>query len=367
MPVSVIVGGQFGSEGKGKTALFWARKNRAEIAVRVGGSNSGHTAFDNGGVRHVFRHLPTAVLLPDIISVLGPGSYIDPEVFLAEIKHVNATPERVIVDPNAFVITPAHKSLEGRSRLDERIGSTLSGTGEAVVDRIRRRSRNNLASEHPYLKSFTTHGPTRTFLRRRLSQNARIIIEGTQGFGLSNLQSSDYPRATSRDTTAAAFVAEAGISPIDVDEVVLVLRAFPIRVAGNSGPFPQETDWETIAEEGDWTVLVEKTTVTGKVRRVARFDPSVVNAAIEANRPSTLVINHVDYFDAKITSRKSSLKVVRELKKIEKMIARKADWIGVSQSDLIPRDSWIDQGVLPKSIEITENVAGILVRELRQP
>ena len=362
MPVSVIVGGQFGSEGKGKTALFWVRMHRAEIAVRVGGSNSGHTVFDKKGVRHVFRHLPTAALLPDTISVLGPGSYIDPEVFLAEIEHVNGTPDRVIVDPNAFVITPAHKDREARSRLDERIGSTLSGTGEAVVDRIRRRSRDNLACEHPHLKAFTTHGPTRTFLRGRLEQNARIIIEGTQGFGLSNLQSCDYPRTTSRDTTAAAFVAEAGISPIDVDEVVLVLRAFPIRVAGDSGPFPRETTWRRIAQEGNWTGLVEKTTVTGRLRRVGRFDPAVVNAAIEANRPTTIVINHVDYFDANITPKKSTLSAKRGLNRIERMIDRKADWIGVSPSDSVQRDPWFslvvakEQGLAPKS-DTSENQA----------
>ena len=343
MPVSVIVGGQFGSEGKGKTALFWAMKHRAEIAVRVGGSNSGHTVCDNNGVRHVFRHLPTAALLPDTISVLGPGSYIDPEVFLSEVDRVKGTLDRIIVDPNAFVITFAHKELEAKSRLGERIGSTLSGTGEAVVDRIRRRSRENLACEHPRLKPFTTHGPARTFLRGRLEEKARIIIEGTQGFGLSSLQSCDYPRATSRDTTAAAFVAEAGISPIDVDEVVLVLRAFPIRVAGDSGPFPRETDWQTIAKEGGWTELLEKTTVTGRVRRVGKFDPAVVKAAMEANRPTTLVINHIDYFDAKITSNKPSSLAVKGLNTIERMINRKADLIGVSPPDLVQRDSWIGQ------------------------
>ena len=341
MPVSVVVGGQFGSEGKGKTALFLAKERCADVAVRVGGSNSGHTAYDCQGVRHVFRHLPTAALLPNTVSLLGPGSYVDPEILQAEIESVGATPDRVIIDPNAFVITPAHKEHEAKRRLDVRIGSTLSGTGEAVVDRVRRQSRDNLASEHPYLQLFTTRGPIRTFLRDRLSQNARIVIEGTQGFGLSNLQSCHYPWVTSRDTTAAAFVAEAGVSPLDVDEVVLVIRAFPIRVAGDSGPLPKETDWQTIAREGGWTELEERTTVTDRVRRVARFDPRVVNAAIEANRPTKLVINHVDYFDATTLDGELTSRPIQGLIEIEQMLDRKVDWIGVSPLDLIPRDCLI--------------------------
>ena len=340
MPVSIIVGGQFGSEGKGKTALFWAKERSAEIVVRIGGPNSGHTAFDNAGARHVFRHLPTAALLSDTISVLGPGSYIDAEVFRSEIDHVGATPERVVVDPNAFVITPSHKRRETRSRLDQRIGSTLSGTGEAVVDRIRRRSRDCLACQHPYLKSFTARGPVRTFLRTRLRKGERVIVEGTQGFGLSNTQSPDYPKATSRDTTAAAFAAEASISPLDVDEVVLVLRAFPIRVAGDSGPLPQETDWQTISKQANATGLVERTTVTGRVRRVARFDPGVVTAAIEANVPTSVVLNHVDYFDAEVAGGRSSPRAQTELRRIESLMHRRVDWVGVSPRDLILRDAW---------------------------
>ena len=250
MPVSVVVGGQFGSEGKGKTALFLAKELCADVAVPCGWFKFwpyGPTIAKEYAMCSD-SSLPRCCC-PRIVSLLGPGSYIDPDILQAEIESVDAE-DRVIIDPNAFVITPAHKEHEARRRLGERIGSTLSGTGEAVVDRVRRQSRDNLASKHPYLQRFTTHGPVRTFLRDRLSRNERIVIEGTQGFGLSNLQSCHYPRVTSRDTTAAAFVAEAGVSPLDVDEVVLVIRAFPIRVAGDSGPLPKETDWQTIAREG---------------------------------------------------------------------------------------------------------------------
>ena len=86
-------------------------------------------------------------------------------------------------------------------------------------------------------------------MREHLEAGQRIIIEGTQGFGLSLLHSKYYPFVTSRDTTAAAFVSEAGLSPLDVDDIVLVLRAFPIRVGGNSGPLPNEIDWDTVTSE----------------------------------------------------------------------------------------------------------------------
>jgi adenylosuccinate synthase len=208
MPVTVIVGGQFGSEGKGKVAHHLAREQRATIAVRVGGSNSGHTVIDRSGIPRVFRVLPTPALLDDVICVLGAGSYIDVDVLLAELKVTELPPERLLIDPNAFVITDDHKHTENQWGLRERIGSTGSGTGAAAVDRITRRSSAQLAQHDPRLDQYTRR-PTRLFLRAALNRDERVIIEGTQGFGLSVLHSPYYPKATSRDTTAAGFVSEA--------------------------------------------------------------------------------------------------------------------------------------------------------------
>ena len=339
MPVTVVVGGQFGSEGKGKTALFRAREMEASFAVRVGGSNSGHTAYDGNRVCHTFRHLPTAVLLPGTTCVLGPGSLIDPDVLRGEVERIGLSRERLIVDPCAFVITEEHRQREEQLRFEGHIGSTLSGTGEALVDRLRRRSPLNLAREHPYLSQFVS-GPVRTILRRSLARGERIVVEGTQGFGLSNLQSRDYPYATSRDTTAATFVAEASLSPLDVDEIVLVVRAFPIRVSGNSGPLPSETDWPTISREGGHMGLEERTTVTKRIRRVARFDPEVVRAAIEANAPTKLILNHVDYFDSKVAGAgRITSRALGKVEDIESRIGRRFDWLGTSPWSFIPRAS----------------------------
>ena len=237
MPATVIVGGQYGSEGKGKVALAVARRTGATVAVRVGGSNAGHTVYDEDGIRHVFRHLPTAALLPETICVLGPGSLIDPGVLLCEAERLGLSTDRLVIDPLASIITSTCKQRECDFGLGGRIGSTLTGTGEALIDRLRRSPTARLARNDAHLARFTST-PVRDFLRQRLQAGQRVVIEGTQGFGLSNLQSPYFPFATSRDTTASAFVSEAAISPLDVDEVVLVIRTFPIRVGGNSRPSP---------------------------------------------------------------------------------------------------------------------------------
>jgi adenylosuccinate synthase len=138
MPVTVVVGGQFGSEGKGKVAHYIARKQHAKIAVRVGGSNSGHTAIDRSGVPRVLRVLPTPALLDGVICVLGAGSYIDVDVLLSELKAAQLPPDRLLIDPNAYVIREEHKLSEKQWGLRERIGSTGSGTGAAIVERITR-------------------------------------------------------------------------------------------------------------------------------------------------------------------------------------------------------------------------------------
>jgi adenylosuccinate synthase len=294
MPVTVVVGGQYGSEGKGKVAHYLAKEMNATVAIRCGGPNSGHTVIDPNGNPIIFRQLPTPSILPDIICVLCAGSYIDPEVLLPEIEISGIDRDRLYIDPNAVIITPEIRETEIKARLVESIGSTGSGTGEAVIRRIKRSPDLLFAKDVIELGHYIKD--TKTFLRKQLSNNQRIILEGTQGFGLSLIHSEHYPYVTSRDTTAAGFVAEAGLSPLDVDDVVLTIRAFPIRVAGNSGPLLGEIEWRTLTLEGKHSQPIEeRTSVTKRVRRVARFDPGVVRKAIEVNAPTRIVLNHLDY------------------------------------------------------------------------
>ena len=297
MSVTVIVGGQFGSEGKGKVAHFMAKELAATVAIRVGGPNSGHTVIDREGVPIIFKQLPTAALLPNVQCVLPAGTYIRTNVLLEEIRIAKLDPERLLIDPNAAVITERELSEERESELRSSIGSTLSGTGAAVIARARRIGTIRLARDEEVLKPFVRSAVR--FLRERLDKKERVLIEGTQGFGLSVLHSPHYPFTTCRDTTAAGFVAEAGLSPLDVDDVVMVVRAFPIRVPGNSGPLPDEISWETLAHEsGHRSSIAEYTSVTKSLRRVARFDPEIVRGAIPINRPTRIVLNHVDYVDS---------------------------------------------------------------------
>ncbi len=337
MPVTVIIGGQYGSEGKGKVAHWLARERYASVAVRTGGPNAGHTVEDVPEHPVVLRQLPTAAFLPDVTCVLGPGSYIDPDLLLEEVSKTGLPADRLLIDPNATVITDDDKIRELNSPLRASIGSTQSGTGAAVMKRIERRTSTELAKNDVRLNQFIA--PVASFLRSQLSSGKRIILEGTQGFGLSLLHSPTYPYVTSRDTTAAAFVSEVGLSPMDVGEVVMVLRAFPIRVSGNSGPLPNEITWEIVTEEsGCPNPIVEYTSVTKTVRRVARFDSEIVLAAIAVNRPTQIVLNHLDYVDFSSRAEESpSPRVLRFLERVEELIGVEVDYYGFGPSSLTTR------------------------------
>ena len=327
MPVSIVVGGQFGSEGKGKVAHYLALKMEASFAVRCGGPNSGHTVIDPSGKARIFQQLPTAAILPDVKLAICAGSYIDLDILFREIQETGVGPDRLIIDPDAVIITEEIKQREVQSGLIGRIGSTGSGTGAAVVARINREESLVLARNVKALSGFMQNVPD--ILRGCLDKNERIIIEGTQGFGLSPLHSRYYPFVTSRDTTASAFLSETGLSPFDVDDVVLTIRAFPIRVSGNSGPMDNEITWRYITEKGEFIQNFQETTsVSKKTRRVALFSDKIVREAIKINRPSTIVINHLDYFSSKRDS-VFRMKVENFINDVEKGISQKINYIGL--------------------------------------
>jgi adenylosuccinate synthase len=329
MPVTVVVGGQYGSEGKGKVAHFLAAEKQAAAVIRVGGPNSGHTSVGAGRGRQVLQQLPMAAFLDGVACLIGPGSYVDPALLLAEIARFDLDPARVCVDYRAMVVTEGDREQERGSGLGERIGSTCSGTGAAVARRVARGGHDDLAVAVEELRPFVGDAVGRA--RALLGEGRRVVVEGTQGFGLSLLQSPHYPYVTSRDTTAAGAVSEAGLSPLDVDEVVLVLRAHPIRVAGDSGPFDaEEIDWETVAKEGGLAAPPEElSSVTRRVRRVARFDPTIVTKAIQANQPSQIVLNHLDYVDGRCAGGKLTARARDFVATIEAGIGRPVDLLGV--------------------------------------
>lgn len=335
MPISIVVGGQFGSEGKGKVALELVRRSSRPVAViRVGGPNSGHTAFDRQGQRWALRQMPAACIDGNVDVFFPAGSYLDVGILLQEIATLAYPPERVFISPYAHVIAQQHKDWEAEAGLISAIGSTGSGVGGAVMASVAREAKSFPirafhARDHALLQPFLCD--TTTTLHERLQLNHRIVIEGTQGFGLSLLDGGYWPKATSRVTTAAGALSESGLSPRDVDDVTVVIRSFPIRVAGDSGPLVDETTWEEISRNAAVdSDIREYTTVTRKLRRVGKFDPEVVRRAVAANNPTRLVLNHVDYVGPESTLADPTSPTRKFIAEIERNIRRTIDWIGFS-------------------------------------
>ena len=124
-----------------------------------------------------------------------------------------------------------------------------------------------------------------------------VVVEGTQGFGLSLYHAREWPYRTSRDTTAHSFLGEVGLGVRDFD-VILTVRTFPIRVGGRSGPLEHEITWQDVQNQSGYPYLVEEyTTTTKRLRRVGRFDWGVVEEAVAANAPSQIALHGVDYID----------------------------------------------------------------------
>jgi adenylosuccinate synthase len=267
---------------------------------------------------------------------LPAGSYIVPEMLADEIRMTGLPPERLIVDGSATIVSAVDQIDESAGGLVNAIGSTGSGTGNAVINRIARLGKARLARDVPELAPYI--GNATEALRSLLDKHARVVIEGTQGFGLSVLHGGFYPYATSREVTAAGALAETGLSPLDVDDVTLVIRAFPIRVGGNSGPLPGETSWDGIVANGAHDhPIIEYTTVTHRVRRVAAFDSTLVRRAVVANRPSCIVMNHLDYVDhASCVTGEATPAIADFVREIEGSIGRTIDRWGVAPASLIP-------------------------------
>jgi adenylosuccinate synthase len=249
----------------------------------------------------LLRQLPTGLIRPRTRLLIPAGALVDLEVLRYELDAFEVDPRRVGVDRNAMIIEESDKERERSLQLRERLSSTLCGVGSAVSRRVLRgadvRTASRAAKEVPWLESLITNVSEEA--NSALDSGKGVLVEGTQGFGLSLYHSADYPKATSRDTTAAAFLSEVGLSPRSVSQIVLVFRTFPIRVAGEqAGPMRDEITWETIQKESGYPYAVhEMTTVTRKTRRVARFDFDLALAAAQMNRPTLVAVNGLDYLD----------------------------------------------------------------------
>lgn len=349
--VDVIVGGQYGSEGKGHVVAHIAPDY--DCLIRVGGPNAGHTVLHPETNEKVsFYHLPSGALhSPQADLVLGPGAVINPDVLMKELRHLDGPAQgRLFIDPQANVIGPEDIALE--ETLVKGIGSTGQGVGAATAAKIYERgSGRQLAGDHPALKPFIK--PTLQVLEDAYRFRARVLLEGTQGTGLS-LHHGHYPYVTSRDTTASGTAGEAGIPPRRIRKVIVVMRTNPIRVAspegGTSGPMGREISWEEIAARSgvaaDMLREREKTTTTKRLRRIAEFSWIDLQRAVMLNGPTDIALTFVDYISPKNTEARRYEQLTEEtlrfIEEIERVARCPVSLITtrVHRRSIIDRRSW---------------------------
>jgi adenylosuccinate synthase len=299
--VWVVVGGQFGSEGKGKIAAIITLQEQIDVCIRCGGPNSGHSFQNPNGELMLLRQLPTGFVRPQTRLLIPAGGLIDLDVLRPEIEGLGLDPDRVGVDRNAMIINALDREREQKLGLRERLSSTLCGVGSAVARRALRSAdvelAVNAAAKNEWLSRYITDVSLEA--NRAVDSGKKVLVEGTQGSGLSLYHSEFYPKSTSRDTNSAGFLSEVGLSPRLVSEIVLVFRTFPIRVAGEqAGPLHEELTWERLqGESNSPTQLREYTSVTNKLRRVGRFDWEQARRAVALNRPTRVALNFVDYLN----------------------------------------------------------------------
>jgi len=300
--VDVLVGGQFGSEGKGNIAHYMAPEY--DVLVRVGGPNAGHKVFRSNDKPYTFKQLPSGFLgNSNAMLVIGAGAVIGLETLRKEIGELQITPGRLIVDPQAIIIDPRDKQWE-EEHLAGAIGSTAQGIGMATARKIINRVPNTnvrLARDEPLLQRFVDDSIE--YFAKCLSTGKKIMLEGTQGTLLS-LHHGFYPHVTSRLTTAAACLAEAGLTQRHVRKVVMVCRTYPIRVGdsltGNtSGYMGKELAFNNIADRSgvpvDEIKATEVGSVSGRTRRIAEFDWHLLRRSLLLNGPTDLALTFADY------------------------------------------------------------------------
>lgn len=297
MPVTIVVGGQYGSEGKGKTVASLSLLYSKPHIVRCGGPNSGHT-INWQGRDIVLRQIPAGIANRNANLYLAAGSVIDEDVLLRELSRFNVRRDSIMIDQRAVLVRNDDIDLEVQAEIGRDISSTCTGNGAALARRLMRDPRTVFANGSPRLRNAASIGCVANELHRAIERNDPIVIEGTQGFGLSLLHAPQYPYVTSKDTTAASFASEVGISPRDTTGIIMVVRTYPIRVGGNSGPLPYETTWDEIRATRQLSQdITEYTSVTKKVRRVAQFDFDIVGRAAQYNKPSGISLLGLDLLD----------------------------------------------------------------------
>ncbi|MNK26249.1 Adenylosuccinate synthetase [compost metagenome] len=332
----VVVGAQWGDEGKGKLIDVFAEK--ADMVVRFqGGANAGHTLVVNGQ-KTILHLVPSGVLRPDTTCVITSGVVIDPFSILQEIRGLKASglltnPKQLMISDTATIILPYHKALdaarEASLSADGKIGTTGKGIGPAYEDRASRRAilfgdlfdqstlkaklelalreKNFMLQNYYKTEGFEIDtlmksmlevaeelAPYRAkdcslFLSKALKGNKRVLFEGAQGTMLDTLHGT-YPYVTSSSTLAGSACIGAGIGPTHIQQVIGVFKAYTTRVGG--GPFPTELQDEIgkkIQTDGR-----EFGSTTGRARRCGWLDLVALKYAIRVNGITNLAMMKLD-------------------------------------------------------------------------
>ncbi|WP_124728569.1 adenylosuccinate synthase [Staphylospora marina] len=332
MSTVVVVGTQWGDEGKGKITDFLAE--RAEVVARYqGGNNAGHTIVF-GGTRYKLHMIPSGIFYRDKICVLGNGMVINPDALVRELDELHAqgiSTENLRISDRAHVIMPYHLRLdlaEEKQKGSAKIGTTGKGIGPAYMDKAARtgirvadlmdkdlfaaklkknletknRILENLYGEQgftfeeiygPYLEAAERMRPyvtdTSVVLNDAIDQGKRVLFEGAQGVML-DIDQGTYPFVTSSNPVAGGVCIGSGVGPTKIHQVIGVAKAYTTRVG--DGPFPTELQDETgdrIREVGR-----EYGTTTGRPRRVGWFDSVVVRHARRVSGITGLSLNSLD-------------------------------------------------------------------------
>lgn len=327
----IVVGSQWGDEGKGKIVDFFAE--HADAVVRYqGGNNAGHTIW-HGDTKFELSALPSGIVTKGQLAILGNGVVINPEALLAEIKKVESqgvTVENLIISNRAHVIMPYHIALDKASETasNNRIGTTKKGIGPAYTDKISRvgirvadlidpEIFGKLLKEYLPFKNaqltklygeealdyneiydkYVEYGrqlapyvtDTSYLLGQQMKENKRVVFEGAQGVML-DVDHGTYPFVTSSNPTAGGVMNGAGVGPKQIQDVVGVIKAYTSRVG--SGPFPTELFNDTadhIREIGH-----EYGVVTKRPRRIGWLDAVALRHAVQVSGLTKLAINSLD-------------------------------------------------------------------------
>jgi adenylosuccinate synthase len=329
----VVVGAQWGDEGKGKLVDVLAE--RADFVVRYqGGANAGHTVVI-GDTQFVLRQIPSGILHPRVTCVIGNGVVLEPENLFVELDQLRDrgidTTGRIFVSERAHLVMPYHKLLDAASERSQKLGTTGRGIGPAYEDKYGRRgirvtdlrrlecARGLLADrvsranqllelmgsaerakveEHIALleqlapRLLPLAADTGLLVHRAIREGKRVLLEGAQG-ALLDVDHGTYPYVTSSNTTAGGAAVGSGIGPTAINDVLGVVKAYTTRV-GN-GPLPTEAASpyaERLRELGG-----EFGAVTGRPRRCGWFDATVVRYAARVNGLTGLAVTKLDVLD----------------------------------------------------------------------